>query len=166
MDGTEIRANIGENEIGLMMPGCFLSDNPKSGQDAEGAQKIAAAKAVRPLLGKKILETRESEVAGDKMQRGADTLSNGFQNIPHFHERLNASVDRAWFWRNQVGIPQFLKFFLREKGRGEISLGIEINGHHSFAHFGKNPGQMIDERCFADAAFVVKEGENGDAHGA
>src|ERR1035441_4330819 len=133
-----------------MLLGCFLSDNPKSRQDAEGAQKIPAAKTVRPLLGQKILESRKSEIPGDKMQRGADALSDGFLNISHFHERLNASVNRAWFGQKQVRVPQFLKFFLREKGRSEISLGIEINGHHPLAHFGKNPRQMIDKRSFAD----------------
>ncbi len=50
-----------------MLLGGFLSDNPESGQNTEGAQKISAAKTVRPFLRKKIFKSSKREISWNKM---------------------------------------------------------------------------------------------------
>jgi hypothetical protein len=46
---------------------------------------------------------------------------------------------------------------LGQKGRCQIGLGIEVNGQHALAHFGKHPSQVKNQRGLSQATFVIKK---------
>jgi hypothetical protein len=53
--------------------------------------------------------------------------------------------------------PQRLETLLREEHACQVCLRVEVDNEHSLAAICNHGGDVVDERCFADAALVVEE---------